>query len=249
MYDITTIIIVAGTFLIAGTVKGVIGFGLPLVSLGLLTLTINLPEAMSLLLVPSFVTNFWQAISGGNGKIILRRLWLFLISASITVWIGVSALRYIELELISAVLGTLIVIYSSISLIGLRPTLSPRQEFWLGPIAGWINGLLAGMTGSFVVPGVIFLQAIKLPRNMLNQAMGMLFTLSTIALASALERNNFLTPELGILSTAALLPAAIGMFTGQLIKEKMSEQMFLRLFFTSLLSLGAYIIANSLNSL
>ena len=58
MYDITTIIIVAGTFLIAGTVKGVIGFGLPLVSLGLLTLTINLPEAMSLLLVPSFVTNF-----------------------------------------------------------------------------------------------------------------------------------------------------------------------------------------------
>ena len=77
----------------------------------------------------------------------------------------------------------------------------------------------------------------------------MLFTLSTIALASALERNNFLIPELGILSTAALLPAAIGMFTGQLIKEKMSEQMFLRLFFTSLLSLGAYIIANSLNSL
>jgi hypothetical protein len=29
------------------------------------------------------------------------------------------------------------------------------------------NGLLAGMTGPFAVPGVMFLQAIGLPRDML----------------------------------------------------------------------------------
>ena len=54
------------TFLLAGGVKGVIGMGLPTVSLAILTLIHGLPEAMGLLLVPSFVTNLWQALAGGQ---------------------------------------------------------------------------------------------------------------------------------------------------------------------------------------
>ena len=249
MIDIATVLIVAGIFLIAGTVKGVLGFGLPLVSLALLTVAIRLPEAMSLLLVPAFVTNFWQAIIGGNGKTILRRIWAFLVSATVTVWIGVSALTYIDLEFMSALLGTILVVYSSIYLCGYHLTLTQHQETWLGPLAGLANGIFTGMTGSFVVPGVMFLQAIRLPREMLNQAMGMLFTLSTVALAFALGSNNFLTIELGTLSSAALLPAAVGMIIGQRIRKKLSEQIFLRVFFISLLCLGAYIVIHALNSL
>ena len=49
------------------------------------------------------------------------------------------------------------------------------------------------MTGSFVVPGVMFLQAIGLSRDMLIQAMGMLFTVSTVALAIALKSNDLFT--------------------------------------------------------
>jgi len=64
-----------------------------------------------------------------------------------------------------------------------------------------VNGILTGMTGSFVIPGVMFLQAIGLPRDTLIQAMGMLFTASTLALAIALQGNRLLTVELGSLST------------------------------------------------
>jgi len=244
MIDAVTIAIVAGTFLIAGTVKGVIGLGLPIVSLALLTVAIGLPEAMSLLLVPSFVTNFWQAIVGGNGKVVLRRIWVFLFAATVTVWIGAAALSRVDLDLLSALLGMLLIIYSSINLSGYRLALTPRQEVWLAPLVGLVNGLFTGMTGSFAVPGVMFLQAIGLPRDMLIQAMGMLFTISTVALAVALHGNNFLTVELGTLSTAALLPAVIGMVIGQRIRKKLSEQMFLRVFFISLFCLGAYIIAH-----
>ncbi len=149
----------------------------------------------------------------------------------------------------SALLGTVLVFYSSINLYGYHLILTQRQETWLGPLAGLASGLFTCMTGSFVVPGVMFLQAIGLPREMLNQAMGMLFTLSTVALAFALESNNFLTIELGALSSAALLPAAVGMIIGQRIRKKISEQIFLRMFFISLLSLGAYIVIHALNSL
>lgn len=164
------------TFLLAGAVKGVIGLGLPTVSLGLLTAALDLPTAMALLLVPSFVTNLWQALVGGNAIEILRRIWPFLLMASATVWIGARALTSVDLALLSALLGFLLVAYAVISLGGIRLAINPQQEVWVGPLIGTANGVLTGMTGSFVVPGVMFLQAIGLPRDRLIQAMGMLFT-------------------------------------------------------------------------
>ncbi len=246
MFDGLTLVIVVGTFLLAGAVKGVIGLGLPTVSLALLSVAIGLPEAMNLLLVPSFVTNVWQAVVGGHGGAVLRRIWPFLVMATVTVWLGANALTRVDLSLLSALLGLLLVVYATVNLIGFRFALTPRQELWIGPLIGAVNGVLTGMTGSFVVPGVMFLQAIGLSRDMLVQAMGMLFTASTAALAFALQRNDLLTGELGALSAAALLPAIAGMVLGQRIRKGLSERLFRRVFFVSLLILGAYIVANAL---
>ena len=245
MFDSFTILAIVGTFLIAGTVKGVIGLGLPTVSLAIITVVIDLPHAMALLLVPSFITNLWQAVVGGNGGVIVRRIWPFLLMATVTVWLGATALTRIDLSLLSALLGALLVVYSAVNLAGLRFRISMCQEAWIGPLIGSANGILTGMTGSFVVPGVLYLQAIGLSRDMLIQAMGMLFTASTLALAFALQGNDLLTIELGKWSTVALLPATIGMVLGQRIRQRLSEQLFRRIFFISLLVLGAYIIASA----
>ena len=244
MPDATTILILA-TFLLAGTVKGVIGLGLPSVSLALLTVATDLPTAMALLLVPSFVTNLWQALTGGNARLILQRLWPFLLLATVTIWIGASALTRVNLSLLSALLGALLMAYAGASLGGLRLSISSRQELWVGPLVGLANGVLTGMTGSFVVPGVMFLQAIGLAREVLIQAMGMLFALSTLALAIALQRNALLTAEHGLLSISALLPALLGMVFGRWIRRRISAQLFRKLFFISLFLLGIYIIANA----
>jgi uncharacterized membrane protein YfcA len=227
------------TFLIAGLVKGVIGLGLPTVSLALLTVAIDLPTAMALLLLPSFVTNLWQALTGGNARLVLQRLWPFLLLATVTVWIGAGALTRTNPALLSAFLGFLLVIYAGANLGGLRITISPQRM-------GLVNGVLTGMTGSFVVPGVMFLQAIGLSREVLIQAMGMLFALSTLALAIALQRNALLTTEHWVLSSTALLPAILGMVFGRRIRQAIPEQLFRKVFFISLLLLGTYIIFSAL---
>jgi uncharacterized protein len=245
MFDTLTIAAIFGTFLLAGSVKGVVGLGLPTVSLGLLTATFGLPTAMALLLVPSFGTNLWQAFVGGNGRAILLRIWPFLLMATATVWLGATALIHIDHLLLSALLGLLIVAYSIASLSDFHLMLTPRQEAWLGPLLGTANGILTGMTGSFIVPGVMFLQAIGLPRDSLIQAMGMLFTASTLALAIALQGNNFLTAELGLLSAIALIPAIAGMAIGQRIRRSIPEAVFRRVFFVALLILGAYLITDA----
>jgi uncharacterized membrane protein YfcA len=113
-----------------------------------------------------------------------------------------------------------------------------------GPVIGAVNGVLTGMTGSFVFPGVLYLQAIGLPRDAFIQAMGMLFTVSTVALA--LGGQNLLTIELGAISAAAVVPAVVGMVLGQRLRKRMSEALFRRVFFLALLGLGLYIVARTL---
>ncbi len=245
MFDLITVAVIAGTFLLAGAVKGVIGLGLPTVSLGLLTVAFDLTTAMALLLVPSFVTNLWQAMVGGNGRELLLRIWPFLLMATATVWLGATALTRLDLSLLSALLGGLLVAYSVLNLAGIRLEIAAQWEVWAGPFFGTVNGILTGMTGSFVVPGVMFLQGIGLSRDMLVQAMGMLFTASTVALALALQSNNLLTTQLSLVSGAAVIPAAVGMVAGQRIRRGLSEARFRQIFFVAIFVLGAYIIAKS----
>jgi len=249
LFELTTVVVVIGTFLLAGAVKGVIGLGLPTVSLALLTVALDLPSAMALLLMPSFVTNVWQSVVGGNARAILYRLWPFLVMATVTVWIGVAALTRLNPSLLTALLGVLLVTYAVVNLSGIRLIIPARYEVWAGPLVGSANGVLTGMTGSFVVPGVMFLQAIGLPRDVLIQAMGMLFTASTVALAAGLQHANIITIEHGILSAAAVLPAIAGMILGQLVRKRLSEQRFRTVFFAALLVLGVYIIVNAIKKL
>lgn len=245
MPDTGTLVVIALTFLLAGGVKGIIGLGLPTVSLALLTVTMGLQPAMALLLVPSFATNVWQAVVGGGGRELIARLWPFLTAATVTVWIGAGVLTRVDVSFLSALLGVLLVIYAGVGLSRAAIALPRAWEVWAGPLAGIANGVLTGMTGSFVVPGTLYLQAIGLPRDRLVQAMGMLFIGSTIALAVSLGGRQLLTAELGILSTIAVVPAVIGMILGQRFRHRLAEASFRRIFLLALLALGVVIIGQS----
>lgn len=246
MFDLSILTVVAAIFVLAGMVKGIAGLGMPTVSLALLTVTLDMQTGMALLLVPTIVTNLWQAYAGGQTRLVLRQIWSFLLLACLTVWLGVHTLTLVDPDYLAGLLGGLLVIYSSLNLAGFRLSLSPDQARWGGPVTGVVNGVITGMTGSCVVPGVVYLQAIGLPRDALIQAMGMLFTSSTLALALALQSNDLLTTDQALLSTLALLPAVVGMWIGGRIRQQLSEAMFKRVFFIALLLLGLYILSTTL---
>ncbi len=245
IFDPAMLAVVVLTFFLAGAVKGVIGLGLPTVSLGLLTAVLDLPSAMALLIIPSLMTNLWQASVGGNGLRIFKRTWLFLILATCAVLIGAAALSRWDIALLSMLLGGLLIAYAALGLSGTRILIPARHEVWAGPLFGVINGILTGMTGSFVVPGVMYLQSIGLTRDQLVQAMGMLFTASTLALALALQRNNLLTTDLAMMSVIALIPAILGMVIGQRIRHLLSEDRFRQVFFIGILLIGSYILVSA----
>lgn len=234
------LLIIVATFLLAGFVKGVIGLGMPTVSLALLTAIVGLPQAMALLLIPSFVANAWQAFSGGHARAIIARIWPFLTMATVTIWLGALALTSLDSAMLLALLGAALVAYAILGLGGIRFAVPPHHEVWMGPLLGIANGVLTGMTGAFVVPGVMFLQALGLSKDMLVQAMGMLFGLSTLGLAVALGGNGLLSRELGAQSMAALAPALLGMMLGRALRNRLSEPVFKRFFFAGIMVAGLY---------
>lgn len=240
--DPANLVLVALTLALAGLVKGVIGMGLPTVSLAVLTATLGLHAAMAVMIVPSFVTNLWQAISGGHTRAALARTGVFLAAATCTVWLGARALTRVDVAGLAALLGVLLVVYGVLGLARVQLTIRAPVERWAGPLAGTLNGVLTGMTGSFVVPGVLYLQALGMPRDMLIQAMGMLFTASTLALALSLGGLRLLDAQTTAVSSAAVVPALLGMVLGRRLRRRLSEERFRVVFFACVALIGTFIV-------
>jgi hypothetical protein len=67
-------------FLFAGFIKGIVGLGLPVLAIGLLSLVMPPAQAVALLTVPSIVTNVWQLAVGPHLAALVKRLWVFLLA-------------------------------------------------------------------------------------------------------------------------------------------------------------------------
>ena len=124
------------------------------------------------------------------------------------------------------------------------PTLKvpPAAERWLGPLCGFITGLVTSATGVFVIPAVPYIQGLGLDRNELVQALGLSFTVSTLALGVGLFWNGAVgSAEMGA-SLLALVPALLGMMFGQWLRQRISALVFKRMFFIGMALLGAHLM-------
>jgi len=244
--DQSTLIAITATFLVAGMVKGVTGMGLPTVAMGVLGSLISPVAAASLLIVPSFVTNVWQLFAGPSFGAILQRLWPMMMAIVLGAILGTSLLTSGNTALSTAALGAALVVYAIYTLLARQLAVPAKLEPWLSPLIGFATGIVTGGTGVFVIPAVPYLQALGLQKDNLVQALGLSFTISTIALAIGLAwRGQFHAGNL-TMSALALAPALIGMWAGQALRKRVSPPAFRLGFLICLLLLGLEMLARPL---
>ncbi len=229
-------------FVIAGFVKGLVGFGLPAIGLGLMTVFVGIEKAMLLILWPAFLTNVWQAFSGGHLKVLLARLWPFLVTAVLTLGAGTFILTQVPEGAADLVLGMLMVAYALPMLAGVSFLLEERQVVPVGIAAGLLNGVFSGLTGAFVVPGIMYLQVLGLSRDALIQALGLLFLSSTVALGLSLGGFGLVGGREMLASAALVLPALSGVWAGQRFRSRFSDAAFRKLIQLAILALGLYLV-------
>jgi len=226
------LLLVLAIFLVAGMVKGVIGLGLPTVSLAALTVAVDLPAAVALMVVPSAVTNIWQGLDGGHFSALIRRFWLMLLASAVGVWFSYGFLLVANPKAMTALLGIVLCVYAAFGLRRPRPRSWPGRERFVSPLVGLATGALAGATGSLVMP----------MRDAFVQLMGISFAVSTCAIGLAIVEHGNYDHQLVLLSIAALIPAILGMKLGQWLRRRLSERVFRNTLFIGLFVIGIRLI-------
>jgi uncharacterized membrane protein YfcA len=233
---------VVATFLFGGLAKGVIGLGLPTVAMGLLGLVMPPAQAAALLVVPSLVTNVWQLIDGPRVSAVWVRLRGMMVGVCIGTWASSGLLAGGPAHFATPALGGALVLYGAVGLAKIRLQVPPRMEWWGGPLTGLLTGLVTGATGVFVIPAVPYLGALGLERDELVQALGLSFTVSTLALAAGLAWHGALPLGAAGASSLALVPALAGMAIGGWLRKRVRPETFRLCFFLGLLVLGGELV-------
>jgi uncharacterized protein len=239
------LILIAAVFLLAGFVKGVIGLGLPTVSMGLLAVTMQPSRALAIVIAPAIITNVWQTFGGPYLRSILKRLWPLMLCTVIGSLMNAGAMTGPYARYGTIALGVLLVIYAAIGLGQFHLRVGQRNEKWVGGIVGLITGMISASTGVQVIPSMPFMQAIGMEKDELVQALGVFFTVATLALSVNVSASGLLNPTTAIPGAIALACSFAGMFVGQNVRAKMPTEAFRRWFLIAMILLGVYLSASA----
>jgi uncharacterized membrane protein YfcA len=239
------VVLVVLAFALGGFVKGAIGMGLPVVVLTVLALTMPLKAAIAIFLIPGVAANLWQATSGPYLPALARRLWPYLVASVVGIIVGVFLTVDAPTDRMVMVLGGLLIAYSVFSLVGPRLPQPGRHERWLSPLAGASGGVMFGMVGVYIIPGLLYLESLRLPRDEMVQGMGLTFVTISSTLLLSMAGFDLVTGEMALLSILGLGPVFAGIRLGQRVRHRIPEAFYRKLFFVALIVTGVYMIARS----
>jgi uncharacterized protein len=237
------LIFIAAVFLLAGFVKGVIGLGLPTVSMGLLAVTMAPAHALAIVIVPGVLTNIWQTFAGPYFFGIVKRLWPLLLGLAVGIWLNADMMTGPYARYGTILIGLLLVIYAIVSLRKFAITVRPRDEKWVGGAIGLATGVISAATGVQVIPSMPFMQALGMKKDELIQALGVFFTIATLAQAFNLSAAGVLDESTALPGVIALAASFTGMAIGQVVRTRLEPESFRRWFLIAMILLGIYLAA------
>lgn len=240
------ILLALGVFLIAGTVKGLVGMGLPTITIALTSLVLPLSDTIALVALPTIFTNLWQAAVGGNFVRIVRRQWPLIVPLAamlyVTMWlVGRKAPDWAFL-----VLAIVLMVYSGLGLFRIRLHVHADLEKPLAPVVGVVSGVVAGLVGVPVVPLMPYLQALDIKPSELVQTLGVVLCATSLSLTVSLLRFGLLDGPHAVVSAIAVVPAIAGMYVGTRIRLRLSVEQFRIAVLWALLLTGLYTFASRL---
>ncbi|MGA2290923.1 sulfite exporter TauE/SafE family protein [Bradyrhizobium sp.] len=239
------LILIAAAFLLAGFVKGTLGLGLPTVAMGLLAVAMPPSHALAIVIVPAVVTNIWQTFVGPFLRDIIRRLWPLMAGTVVGIYLNQGMLTGPYARYGSIVLGVLLVIYGIVGLSKFSFKVAARDEKWIGGIVGIVTGLVSAATGVQVIPSMPFMQAIGMEKDELVQALGVFFTVATLALAFSLTSAGLLSRATALPGAVAMAASFAGMLIGQAVRARLEPEAFRRWFLIAMIFLGLYLAGST----
>lgn len=212
----------------AGLVKGVTGFAMPMILISGLGSFLPPETALAALILPTLVTNVWQAVRQGfhAAAASARTHWRYLAMVLICLVISAQFVTRLPASALFLILGVPVVAFAVLQLIGWRPKIDPDRrraaELGIGAFAGGIGGL----SGVWGPPTVLYLTALNIPKVEHVRVQGVVYSSGAIMLALAHMKSGVLDSAGFVFSAILVVPAVLGMMFGFAIQDRLDQERF-----------------------
>ncbi|EWC42998.1 TSUP family transporter [Pseudomonas stutzeri] len=246
--DIVVIAYIFAVFVLGGLVKGVCGFGIPLVTVPLIALVETVPTAIALALLPIIISNIAQSYECRQHYRVLGLIWPLLLSLAVSLGLAVQLLGSFRPEILALIIGVMIQVFVISQLTPDPPAIPQRWRFGSLVGAGLSSGLFGGLTSFYAFPALQALMALGLGRNEFILATSLFFLAGSSILGIGLLAQDIATPIHLLLSLACVVPTQLGMYLGELIRERLSQAMFRGITLSVLSATGLTMIARAITA-
>jgi uncharacterized membrane protein YfcA len=232
---------------VAGTTKGLIGIGMPIVAVPLLNVVVDLPTTVALLSIPLILSNIPQALQGERVGIVVRRLSPILLGLTFGVVIGVHLLTTLSPSSLKPIVGAALVGIVILMLLTPHFAIPKRVEPVAGPVVGLVGGILGGLAalpGPFVF---VYILALGVTRDQFVQYSSMFLAIAATLVTLALGGMGGLSWTDAAISTLATAPILLGMWLGTYVRKLVSPELFRKLILGVVAISGVHLIATAVH--
>jgi uncharacterized membrane protein YfcA len=240
--DSVILIQVVLIFLAGGMVKGLIGVGLPTVTLTLLSFVFDIKDSISIILIPVILTNLYQMLDGNYLKEIIGEVKFFLIGSFLFIFPGFYFLTILKSDTILAILALLLIINSFMSLMKYEIKLKNYKSKAIQLGIGSLTGITTGVTSIYTMPFIFLIQSLNYSKNKVIQLMGLSFFIFACMQLILFSSHGMIDFDKLSISLLACLPILAGVYFGTALRKKISETLFKTLFNIMLVAMGSLLI-------
>jgi uncharacterized membrane protein YfcA len=236
----------AAVVLAAAFIKGAIGFGFPSLATPLLSLVVDVKTAVVLLILPNIVMDGVQFARRGAPLATVRRFGTLLLSGGVGIVLGTRVLTLLSPRAATLILGLFVLIFVTLSATGLAPKIPPHWEPWLSPPAGFVAGVIGGVTNSPATALVLYFQGIGLAKHDFLSAISFTFVFYKLVQLGAVTWYGLLPWSLLWASVALTVAALAGFAVGLRVQDRLDQRTFNGAVLVFLAVLGAWLLFRSL---
>src|SRR5213594_2396148 len=215
---------------VAGTVKGIAGLGFPTLATPLLSLAVDVKTAVALLILPNIVMDGIQfARRGAIGTIVGTRLLVVLPTRTVLL-----------------LLGGFVVAFVALNATRVSPRLPAAWEPWVGPVAGFVAGVVGGVTNVPGTPLAIYFYALGMSKTDFLASTAFTFLVYKLVQLAAVAWYGLLSTALAATSVALTGIALAGFVVGLWVQNRLDQRAFNTAVLALLGALGLWLIVRSL---
>ena len=242
MINIEIFVLAGIAYLLAGTVKGTVGIGLPTTSIGILSQFTDPRLAIAVVVFPILLSNSYQIWREGRIVETLRRYKIFAVVLMVFLFGSTQITASISTQTLIIILGSVMVLFALSNFIATPPAIPQKYDSIAQVTAGATSGLIGGLTSIWAPPMVIYLLSRRVDKTEFIRATGLLILLGGISLAIGFWNAGLLTTEISLLSIAMIVPTLLGFRLGEYLRTKLDATRFRQLVLILFLVMGLNLI-------